>query len=986
MPKPFVPLTLTQFRELVAAFPFTRQISVVHMHHTWRPNHSQYRGLSSIEAMHEFHTRERGFIDIAQHVTIAPDGTIWTGRNWNLPPASATGHNGSAQSGPFMFEMIGDFDLGQDPFTDPQRSTALRVIAAVQARFGLAADALRFHRQMASRTCPGTAIDLDETIGDVRAIHESTDRSRSSGAEGGPFAASYREDQLSPRERAVVAAALDSLLKGAGPAESSAAAELPEAAEPVLFRGTGQITTAAARGVEVTAADLIALRPHVVNLNEGMLTAGGEYSTLPEDVDRIFAEDVERAFASPQSVGMPPRPANQPFRMMIWAHGGLISEKNGLAIALKHLEFWKKNGIYPIYFVWETGLMQTLGQLLRGLVGDSREARNFFSDNISDPIIESAARIVGAEKIWSGMKRNAEIASTPQGGATRTAVELKKFCDRHAGAVEIHAAGHSAGSIFHAHFLPVALAAGVPDVEELYVLAPAIRVDTFKSTLLPLVGNRIKRLSAFTMLKEQELADDCAGVYRKSLLYLIRFALEKDRNAEILGLEESMRRDTAVARLLGLAGMPAPSGEVAFSPSNADDGPHATRSTSHGGFDDDGPTMNSVALRVLNLQTTSALNLPYPAGARGAVADPWTAPEIEELRRSFASAIMPPQALAPPAAVAGEAAGGAEVVAAPAVIGARRGSRRALCVGIDQYSAKPLSGCVADARLWARTLRGLGFDADLLLNRDATYANISARLEELIVSSRAGDSIVWQYAGHGTQVPDVNGDEQGGDSPGKDEAICPVDMHTGRMFTDDEIAALIYRLPAGVSFTLLMDCCHSGTLNRFGVGEPDATASGADERSRFLPLTEELEQAYLEFARTARGTRGVSRSRTRAARQRTNEVLFTACLSTELAWENNGQGEFTLRATRLLADRGASMTNDGFIRAVVAAFGANPRQNPTLTCAAPLRTRKLFDPPGGRGEADASFTDDDAAGTDDGGALNRAADALELAARALRQV
>ena len=213
---------------------------------------------------------------------------------------------------------------------------------------------------------------------------------------------------------------------------------------------------------------------------------------------------MERAFADPAAFGMPPRDANEPFRIMIWAHGGLISEQSGLAIATKHLQFWKANGIYPIYFVWETGLMQTLGQLLRSLGSGGRDARNFFSDTITDPLIETTLRAVGAEKIWSGMKRNAELGSTPQGGATRTAVELKKFCDRHAGVVRLHAAGHSAGAIFHAHFLPVAFGAGLPDVEQLHLLAPAIRVDAFKSQLMPLVGGHIKHLALFTMVKDQE--------------------------------------------------------------------------------------------------------------------------------------------------------------------------------------------------------------------------------------------------------------------------------------------------------------------------------------------------------------------------------------------------------------------------------------------------------------------------------------------------
>ena len=45
------------------------------------------------------------------------------------PPASAAGHNGSAMSHPFMFELIGDFDIGRDRFEDPQRQAALEVVA-----------------------------------------------------------------------------------------------------------------------------------------------------------------------------------------------------------------------------------------------------------------------------------------------------------------------------------------------------------------------------------------------------------------------------------------------------------------------------------------------------------------------------------------------------------------------------------------------------------------------------------------------------------------------------------------------------------------------------------------------------------------------------------------------------------------------------------------------------------------------------------------
>ena len=327
-----------------------------------------------------------------------------------------------------------------------------------------------------------------------------------------------------------------------------------------------------------------------------------------------------------------------------------------------------------------------------------------------------------------------------------------------------------------------------------------------------------------------------------------------------------MRRDRDVAKFLGLGGPASATADVVFSPSVGSDGDHASRSTTHGGFDDDASTMNSVALRVLGLKTKSELKRAYPEGGRALLDDPWTSSEVEELRRSFAVAFggTGTTATAPPAGgplpVPGSSSGPA-IVMPP-----RLGARRALCVGIDRYPVRPLAGCVADARLWAKTLSALGFDCTFLLDEEATYSNIVAALEQLVKTSRRGDSIVWQYAGHGTQVPDVNGDEADGDSPGQDEAICPIDLQAGRMVTDDEIGAIVQQLPPGVAFTMMMDCCHSGTLNRFGIGDPAGAGGVRDERARFLPLTAELKQAYLQFAQSpTRRARSLTRSRSRSA-------------------------------------------------------------------------------------------------------------------------
>jgi len=156
MPKPFHQINLDQFAELLDKFPFTRAVESVHMHHTWRPNRSQYQGLSTIEGMWSYHTKTNGWSDIAQHISIAPDGSIWTGRNWNEAPASAKGFNGNDTAGPFMFEIIGDFDVGKDPFDGPQKQTVLAVIALVQKRFKLTVEeiVLRAEKVLARKAVP----------------------------------------------------------------------------------------------------------------------------------------------------------------------------------------------------------------------------------------------------------------------------------------------------------------------------------------------------------------------------------------------------------------------------------------------------------------------------------------------------------------------------------------------------------------------------------------------------------------------------------------------------------------------------------------------------------------------------------------------------------------------------------------------------------------------------------------------------------------
>jgi len=185
-----------------------------------------------------------------------------------------------------------------------------------------------------------------------------------------------------------------------------------------VFRGQALAAFAArsgARGLRgtdggkpLTPAELEALRPHVVNLSEGLFKPSGTYSTSEGDVDAIVREHIPAwARALPNGATL---------RIAVWAHGGLIGERDGLEIALKHVEWWKKNGVYPIYFVWETGLFDALRSILEAVARKipGLGTRDLF-DFTTDPLVQEGVRALGGVHVWGAMKNNAALANEQDG-------------------------------------------------------------------------------------------------------------------------------------------------------------------------------------------------------------------------------------------------------------------------------------------------------------------------------------------------------------------------------------------------------------------------------------------------------------------------------------------------------------------------------------------------------------------------------------------
>ncbi|WP_158251149.1 caspase family protein [Cryobacterium sp. Y11] len=398
--------------------------------------------------------------------------------------------------------------------------------------------------------------------------------------------------------------------------------------------------------LSLSQTELDRLRPHVINLNGGKFSSSGAFHSIKNGVDAIFSRYLP-AFVAEHDGVVP---------VVFHAHGGLVDEQAGLRIAQVQVNWWKSNGVYPIHFVWET----SLAGAITSAAGDWAMGRRGWLDDAKDRVLELAARFGQGEAIWGQMKRSAEAASAGDGGACYVAEALCAYCTAHPETISLHAVGHSAGSIFHSFFMPTALTVGVPPFDTLSLLAPAVRTDIFEKQLVPEIGRGVQSLAVFTMTEKLERDDTCLGGYGKSLLYLVRASFEPKEFSPILGLEECLRADPVLAKLFGLSGTsgsPSLGGAADIIWSKTTSGPVTSRSTStsHGDFDNDIPTMDSVARRV----TGSSHVQSFPV-IRSRGDELWPVPDPAAPR--------------------------------PA------GTHHALCVRINAYpGGDALDGCVADA-------------------------------------------------------------------------------------------------------------------------------------------------------------------------------------------------------------------------------------------------------------------------------------------------
>jgi len=226
----------------------------------------------------------------------------------------------------------------------------------------------------------------------------------------------------------------------------------------------------------------------------------------------------------------------------------------------------------------------------------------------------------------------------------------------------------------------------------------------------------------------------------------------------------------------------------------------------------------------------------------------------------------------------------------------------ALNVGINTYPRSPLQGCVNDAVDWRMALQARGFDCHSLHDDEASRENVMRWLASMLDASDSDDVAVFTFSGHGTQGPDVDGDEV----DGWDEMICAWPARSrGDMIADDDLYGPFADADRrGVRVIFVSDSCHSGTLQRFA-GPLAALAEGGEvlvepasyRRARWLSPAEwmnaeDLRRAAPSFAPPL----GLSRR---------SALVLSGCRADQVAYDayldGRYRGAFTAAALDALA-------------------------------------------------------------------------------------
>ncbi|MGB3299063.1 MAG: caspase family protein, partial [Phormidesmis sp.] len=232
----------------------------------------------------------------------------------------------------------------------------------------------------------------------------------------------------------------------------------------------------------------------------------------------------------------------------------------------------------------------------------------------------------------------------------------------------------------------------------------------------------------------------------------------------------------------------------------------------------------------------------------------------------------------------------------------------ALLVGINEYDRRSrvsaLRGCTNDAKAMKTYLETqvdsskTQLNIQILLDEQATRQAIIDGFRAHLQQARAGDTVLFYYAGHGSQGRAPEEFWRFNPSRLNETLVCYDSRVEGSWdLADKELAKLIAEVSEySPHITVVLDCCHSGSGTRAAQATGElvfATRQAPiDERDRplesFIVTKSEVES---EAELTRPSTRSLDDSSAGWTMPQGRHVLIAACRDTEEASEYSAQGQ-----------------------------------------------------------------------------------------------
>ncbi|MGD8245372.1 MAG: caspase family protein [Anaerolineae bacterium] len=206
-----------------------------------------------------------------------------------------------------------------------------------------------------------------------------------------------------------------------------------------------------------------------------------------------------------------------------------------------------------------------------------------------------------------------------------------------------------------------------------------------------------------------------------------------------------------------------------------------------------------------------------------------------------------------------------------------------------------LLACEFDAEDMQAVAESQGFQTQLLLSEEATADAVIGAITQAAEDLESGDIFLLSYAGHGGQVPDLNGEEE----DEMDETWCCFD----RQIVDDELYALWAGFQPGVRIFMLSDSCHSGTVAKDAELQE---AAGGRGKLRVLPA--EVQAATYRSHRSFYDGLQTDNPDSEQLEIGASVILISGCQDDEYSSDGEENGLFTEKLLQVW-DQGAFTGN-----------------------------------------------------------------------------